>query len=107
MTDNEFDELRVKAKEWIDSLSADELVSWWNEACLEIGYNEDVIYNIGELNELFGEMTPAVFLNNLDLRRFNPNNKWMQDGRYGLHTFNDDSVFGGMKHASKLDTTKT
>lgn len=93
MTDNDFDELRVKANEWIDSLSIDEVVSWWNEACLEIGYDEDIIYSTDELDELFGEMMPTEFLNKLDLRHFNPNNKWMQDSRYGLCTFNDDSVF--------------
>lgn len=92
MTDNDFDDLRVKANEWIDSLTADEVVSWWNEACLEIGCDEDMIFSTDELDVLFGEMMPTEFLKNLDLRHFNLNNKWMQDGRYGLRTFNDDRV---------------
>ena len=78
-----------EAKQYIDSLTASDLVVLWNDVAMEHGLDDDLIYSTDELDDLFGEMLPSELFRNIDVEHFNTDHPWMQDSIHGLRSLED------------------
>lgn len=86
------EQLIEQAKQYIDSLDADELVALWNDVAMEHGLDDDLIYSTDELDELFGEMMPSELFRRIDTEHFNIVHPWMQDSIHGLRSLEDRDI---------------
>lgn len=86
------EQLIEQAKQYIDSLDADELVVLWNDVAMEHDLDDQLIYSTDELDELFGEMFPSELFRRIDIEHFNVVHPWMQDSIYGLRSLEDSDL---------------
>lgn len=86
------EQLIEEAKQYIDSLDADELVALWNDVAMEHGLDDDLIYSTDEIDDLFGEMLPSELFRRIDVKHFNIVHPWMQDSIYGLRSLEDRDI---------------
>lgn len=81
-----------EAKQYIDSLTASDLVVLWNDVAMEHGLDDDLIYSTDEIDDLFGEMLPSELFRRIDIEHFNIDHRWMQDSIHGLRSLEDRDI---------------
>lgn len=86
------EQLIEQAKQYIDSLDADELVVLWNDVAMEHDLDDQLIYSTDELDDLFGEMLPSELFRRIDVEHFNIVHPWMQDSIHGLRSLEDRDI---------------
>lgn len=72
----------------IDNMEDDELISAWNERCDSYSYDDDHIYYMYEIDELFHDVKVSEFLSNL-ADDFRVGDAYFKDGVFGIESFDD------------------
>lgn len=72
----------------IDNLDESEVLTMWNERCDSNYYDDDRIYYMSELDDLFGKMWASDFLDKFD-RDFDGSDDYFKYGVWGVESFND------------------
>ena len=72
----------------IDNMEDAELISAWNERCDSYSYDEDHIYYMSEIDELFYDVKVSEFLSNL-ADDFRVGDDYFKDGVWGIESFDD------------------
>ena len=75
-------------EEYIDDLSKDQLVTLWNDYCVERGDIDNYIERMGSLNESMYGMSPTEILESVQ-RDFNTCHNYFICGCYGWESFDD------------------
>lgn len=78
-----------KVKEILENLDDRELQRIWNEYCRESGYDDQEIFDMCEIDDLFYDMKVSDFLDKLG--DFNHRDNYFVYGIYGLESFDDIS----------------
>jgi hypothetical protein len=72
----------------IDNMEDDELISAWNERCDSYSYDDDHIYYMYEIDDLFCDVKVSDFLSNL-ADDFRVGDNYFKDGVFGIESFDD------------------
>lgn len=72
----------------IDTLDESTIVMMWNERCDAYRYDDDRIYSMSEIDDIFGKMWASDFLDKFG-RDFDGSDDYFKDGVWGLESFND------------------
>ena len=79
-----------KVKEILENLDESELKNMWNEYCRENCYDEQEIFEMCEIDDLFCDVKVSDFLDKLS-DDFNHTDNYFRYSIYGLESFDDVS----------------
>lgn len=77
-----------KVKEILENLDDNELKNMWNEYCRENYYDDQEIFEMCEIDDLFCDMKVSDFLDKLS-GDFNAKDNYFRYSIYGLESFDD------------------
>ena len=72
----------------IDNMEDAELISAWNARCDSYSYDDDHIYYMYEIDELFHDVKVSDFFSNL-ADDFRVGDNYFKDGVFGIESFDD------------------
>lgn len=84
----EYEDLEEALEQAFDDLTDGEKIELWNEFCGANNYNDDRIYDMGELDYMLENKTASEILEMARGNDFNPNSDYFKFTTYGIESSN-------------------